>query len=95
VDDCILPKSLPFPTFLATGCVVVEDAGTEVVAEVLVGAAVEAAVAEATEAASFGPFDADDASVCGCCSCGGVGCGLSLLKSFPFGGMTGAYQSLS
>jgi len=59
----ILPKCLPFPTFIATGCVVVEDAGTEVVAEVLVGAAVVAAVAF------------DDASVCGCCrSCGGVGC---------------------
>ena len=79
---------MPFPTFLATGCVVVEDAGTEAVVEVLVDAAVVAAAE-----ASFG-LVVDDASVCGCCcSCVGVGagCGLSLLKSFPFGGMTGEF----
>ena len=63
-------------------------------AVVEVAAAAEAAEAEAAEdEASLGPFVDDAASACGCCSCGGVGCGLSLLKSFPFGGMT--YQSLS
>jgi len=59
-------------------------------AVVEVAAAAEAAEAEAAEdEASLGPFVDDAASACGCCSCGGVGCGLSLLKSFPFGGMTG------